>query len=220
MRCCSIVKRISVCAVFVAQAVYAMGDDLKTVKSSYTYYATPEMSVTNAKREALNRAMERALADEFGMLVTQSTATVVSDKNGDSETKFISTGQSELRGEWIETIGEPDYKIGYSEGLLVVEVAVKGKARKIDFSRAMFSVSTLRKDKTALYATSSFNDGDIMCLDFEAPSTGFVAAYLVDAVGENAYRLLPYSLATNNPVTVDGGKLYRFFDRSGPTIRQ
>lgn len=212
MRCCWIAKILCAC-VLMTYGISLQGGDLKTVGASYTFYASAEMSVEQAKQTAFDRAVAKALADEFGMAVTQSAVTVICDTGGDTATKFIATGLSEVRGEWIETIGEPEYEINFSDGLLVVKVVVEGRAREIDFTKPMFSVATFRNDSHALSAATDFFDGDAINLGFEAPQSGFVAAYLVDGIGESACRLLPYALALNKPVAVEGGKYYNFFDR-------
>ena len=84
---------------------------MKTVEGEYTYHAPENVTVEQARRTALDRAMIQALADEFGTIVSQSNATRVENRNGHSDIDFLSIGGSEVKGEWIETIGEPIYNI-------------------------------------------------------------------------------------------------------------
>ena len=104
---------------------------MKTVEGEYTYHAPENVTMEQAKRTALDRAMIQALADEFGTIVSQSNATRVENKNGQTDIDFLSIGGSEVKGEWIETIGEPQYNIRYEGDMLIVSVKVKGKAREI-----------------------------------------------------------------------------------------
>lgn len=101
------------------------------VSATYTYYAPETMSVEEAKRVALDRAKIQAIADEFGTIVSQSTSTVITNINGESDTQFFALGGSDVKGEWIETIGEPEYEINYINNQLLVRCVVKGKAREI-----------------------------------------------------------------------------------------
>ena len=72
---------------------------------------TENISLEEAKRIALERAKIQAIADEFGTIVSQSNTTLVSNRNGESSSDFFSLGGSEVKGEWIETIGQPEYEI-------------------------------------------------------------------------------------------------------------
>lgn len=202
-------KFVSICVVALIHGINIHGGELKTVSASYTFYASEQMSVEQAKIAALDRAMAEALSKEFGMMITQSTATATADTNDSEQTSFITTGQIDVKGEWIETIGEPRFDITFSKGLFTVRVDVKGKARAIDFTKPTFSIQTICNDAPS----TEFHDGDAMYLDLEAPSSGFVAAYLLSPTEGNAYRLLPYTLAPNSPMAVEGGKTYRFFSR-------
>ncbi len=90
-----------------------MGYSQRTTKvsASYTYYAPETMSIEEAKRVALDRAKIQAIADEFGTIVLQSTSTVIINKNGVSDTQFFALGGNDVKGEWIETIGNPEYQL-------------------------------------------------------------------------------------------------------------
>lgn len=206
---CSVAKLFTFFAMAIS-SLYAWSNGLKTVHATYIYHAPAEMSVEQARQTALHRAMSQALADEFGMLVSQSSVTSLTDADGQTTTRLTVNGQSEVRGEWLETIGEPKFDISFSNGLTIVKVEVKGKAREIDFSRPMFSAATLRGSEV----TSDFNDGDAVYLKFEAPCAGFLAVYLADNLRGKVYRLLPYVLLPNKAVAVDGGRQYTFFNRN------
>ncbi len=184
---------------------------LHKVSATYLFHASPEMSVDQARQTALDRAMTKALADEFGMTVTQATSSAVAVSGEASRSQFISTGGSELRGEWIETLGEPRFDISFADGMLTVECTVSGRAREINPAEPRFAATTLRNGLTQADESTEFYDGDRLYLNFETPADGYLAAYLTDPVGGNAYRLLPYALMANEPLKVDGGCSYTYF---------
>ncbi|MDE6612443.1 MAG: DUF4384 domain-containing protein, partial [Muribaculaceae bacterium] len=75
--------------------------DLHTVSATYTYYAGSDESVDQARQKAFERAVTRALAAEFGMTLSQTTSSYMSEDNASSDSRFISASESEVRGEWI-----------------------------------------------------------------------------------------------------------------------
>ena len=80
-------------------ATYAQ--KVQKVTATYTYHAPENVTLEEAKRTALDRAKIQAIADAFGTLVTQSNSTVVTNQNGQSDSRFFSLGGSEVKGEWI-----------------------------------------------------------------------------------------------------------------------
>lgn len=208
MRCNLIAKLATVCALALTCGP-GHGRELKSVSATYTYHASEQMTVEQAKQTALDRAITEAIAAEFGTLVTHTTATAITATEEQQRSSIIATGQSEVKGEWIETVGSPKFDIMFADGLLTVKVEVKGKARAIDFSQPAFHATPVCNR----IPSTEFHDGDAMELEFQAPCDGYVAAYLTDAVGETAYRILPYTLTANAPMTVTGGKNYLFFNR-------
>lgn len=163
-----------------------------------------------AKRTALDRAMIQALADEFGTIVSQSNATRVENQNGQTNIDFLSIGGSEVKGEWIETIGEPIYNIRYEGGMLIVSVKVKGKAREIVSASIDFQARVLRNGIEDKFESDQFRSGDDLYLSFQSPISGYLAVYLVDA-NNQAYCLLPYRNQMDGIYPVKANQRYLFF---------
>ena len=184
---------------------------LKTVKAEYTYYAPENVTLEHAKHIALERAMIQALADEFGTIVTQQNATRVENRNGQSDIDFLSIGGSEVKGEWIETIGEPIYNIRYEGNMLVVDCKVKGKAREIISAGIDFQVHILRNGTDDKFEADQFRNGDDLFLSFQSPVSGYLAVYLVDA-SEQAYCLLPYRNQADGIYPIKANQHYLFFN--------
>ena len=184
---------------------------MNTVEGEYTYHAPENVTLDQAKRTALDRAMIQALADEFGTIVTQQNATRVENHNGQSAIDFLSIGGSEVKGEWIETIGEPIYNIRYEGNMLVVVCKVKGKAREITSACIDFHTKVLRNGTDDKFVSDQFRSGDDLYLSFQSPVAGYLAVYLIDAENQ-AYCLLPYRNQTNGVYTVEANRRYLFFN--------
>lgn len=183
------------------------------VSATYTYYAPETMSVEEAKRTALDRAKIQAIADEFGTIVSQSTSTVITNKNGESDTQFYAIGGSDVKGEWIETIGNPEYQLNFENHFLVVTCSVKGKAREINSAKIEFSAKTLRNGTELRFEDVNFRDGDDLYLHFQAPTNGYLAAYLLDELSQTVYCILPYKAQTFSAYPVLANKEYVLFSR-------
>ena len=192
-----------------SSAVFAQ--KLKTVEGEYTYHAPENVTMEQAKRTALDRAMIQALADEFGTIVTQQNTTRVENSNGQSDIDFLSIGGSEVKGEWIETIGEPIYDIRYEGNMLVVVCKVKGKAREIVSAGIDFQAKILRNGTDDKFESDQFRSGDDLYLSFQSPVSGYLAVYLVDADSQ-AYCLLPYRSQTDGIYPVKVNQRYIFFN--------
>lgn len=193
----------------------------KTVTATYTYYAPETMSLEEAKRTALDRAKIKAIADEFGTIVTQNTSTSVSNKNGETDTHFFSVGSSDVKGEWIETAQDPKYEISYSDGFLIISVEVKGKIREITRTDISIDARILRNGIELRNENDSFLSGDDLYLYFKSPISGFLLVYLVDYSTNNVYCLLPYSNSGEVSQEIEMDRPYIFFHQESteyPTL--
>lgn len=183
---------------------------VKSVEGEYTYYAPENVTLEEAKRTALNRAKIQALADAFGTIVSQYNATRVENRNGRSDIDFSSIGGSEVKGEWIETTGEPNYDISYEGRMLVITVHVKGKAREIVSASIDFQAHILRNGTEDKFESDQFRSGDELYLSFQSPVSGYLAVYLVDAENQ-VYCLLPYRNQTDGIYPITANRRYLFF---------
>lgn len=183
---------------------------MKTVEGEYIYHAPENVTLEEARRTALDRAKIQALADAFGTIVSQTNATHVQNRNGNSDIDFLSVGGSEVKGEWIETIGEPQYDISYEQGMLVVKVSVRGKAREIVSAQIDIKAKVLRNGTEDKFESDEFRDGDDLYLSFVSPVSGYLAVYLVDDE-RKAYCLLPYQNQEGGAYRIKSNKHYLFF---------
>ena len=184
---------------------------VEKVRASYTYHAPENITLEQAKRTALERAKLQAIADEFGTVVSQSNTMLVSNRNEESSTDFFSLGSSEVRGEWIETIGEPTYEICYEQGTLVVKVIVAGRIREITKAKIDFKAEVLCNGTDLKFARTDFKSGDDLYLYFLSPVDGYLAVYLLDEVSRMVYCLLPYKSSSESVARIEHDKPYVFF---------
>lgn len=182
----------------------------KTVSGEYTYYVPENIDLEKAKQIALERVKVQLIADEFGTVVSQNNATTVKNSNGKSDIDFVSVGGSEVRGEWIETIGEPDFKPSFDNGQMIIKVHIKGKIREIVSADINFRALVLRNGTEDKYEDDTFKSGDDLFLSFTSPISGYVTVYLVDNDG-TAFCLLPYQNQEQGNVKINANERYVFF---------
>lgn len=180
------------------------------VDATYTYYAPENITLEAARRTALERAKIKIIAEEFGTVVSQSNTTRIENSNGESQIDFLSIGGSEVRGEWIETLKEPQYQISYEQGMLVVTVSVSGIIREIVNAQIEIDAHILRNGTERKFESEDFLSGDDLYLLFKSPTSGYLAVYLVDAL-DNAYCLLPYSGQKEGIYTIESNREYLLF---------
>lgn len=182
-----------------------------TVDANYTYHAPEDVSLSAAKQTALERAKIQAIADAFGTIVSESNSVRMTNRNGQSTVDFMSIGGSDVKGEWIETIGEPKYQIDYNGEMLTVSVNCKGRIREIVANEIDFQAKVLRNGTDDRFESDTFFSGDNLYLSFTSPVAGYLAVYLVD-VGNMACCLLPYQAQQDGIYTVKANQRYVFFN--------
>lgn len=201
-------KIILILALIVAPLMLSAQKTL-TASGSYTYNAPTNISLDQAKSIALERAKNEIIAEHFGTIVGVNNYTEVSNIDGKSSVKYLSLGESEVRGEWIETIGKPDYKVKYEKNFQVITVTVEGTIRELTSAKVNFSAKVLRNGVEDRFESDSFKDGDDIYISFESPVSGYLAIFLYDQEGIN--RLLPMPASSEGSYLVQGGEKQVFF---------
>ncbi|MBQ8499834.1 MAG: DUF4384 domain-containing protein [Bacteroidales bacterium] len=199
-------------AVFVAVASYAQR--VQTVSVDYTYVIPENVTYEQAKEIVVQRAKVKAIADNFGMRVGALNMTRMQTVNGESQTDLLSFGESEVRGEWIETIGVPEYRKGVSDDMFFVSVSIRGKIRELHEKRAVADLNIKVLDNpTGNEEVLEFRNGDHLYMSLLSPIDGYVAVYQYDG-DKTVFRLLPYVSQTDGKVEVKGKREYLFFHRN------
>lgn len=190
----------------------AAAQKIKNVCGEFTYYAEGNETPNDARQKALDGARLKAIADEFGTIISQSTLQEETSLNGDENSFFSQLSSSEVKGEWIEDTSEPEYEISYLQDMLVVKCRICGKAREISNEWTDFKAMVLRNGTEEKFAGVEFRQNDDMYLRFKSPVDGYVAVYLIDDA-RNAFCLLPYMSNSNGQYPVSHGKDYVFFSQ-------
>lgn len=190
----------------------AFAQKAKNVCGEYTFYVPENVSLSEAKRIALERAKIQALADEFGTVVSEMNTSIDKDVNGIADSHFFSLSNTEVKGEWIENNKDPQYIIDTNKenGTMVVTCSICGKARKIRNAQIEFIAKILKNGTAPRCESDVFHNGDDMFLQFQSPVDGYVAIYLIDET-PTAYCLLPYRKDGDGQCPVKHGETYIFF---------
>ena len=205
-------RRILLSAIlFMVSVLGVFAQKTLTVDAEYTYRAPEDVALSQAKRTALDRAKIQAIAEAFGTIVSESNTLRMSNKNGQSDVDFMSISGSDVKGEGIETIGDPQYQIEYDGETLVVTAKCKGKIREIVGNEVDFQVKVLRNGTDDRSESDVFFSGDNFYVSFTSPVAGYVAIYLVD-VGNMACCLLPYQAQQDGIYSVKANQRYVFFN--------
>ena len=184
-------------------------DKVRVVMGEYTYYAPSHVSVDEARAEAVRRARLQALADAYGTTLQSTTTTTVHNSATTSQVDVSTLAQSEVRGEWIEDVDEPQVDVTYEQDMLVVTARVRGRTRPVTTAQVQVEVRLLRNGTEPRYESGEFRAGDDLYLYFRTPAAGYVAVYLLD--GEAAYCLLPYARDPAGIVRVGNDRPHVFF---------
>ncbi|MDE7385633.1 MAG: DUF4384 domain-containing protein [Muribaculaceae bacterium] len=190
----------------------AVAQKTKNVSASYTYYAPETVSIEDAKKIAIERARIQAIADEFGTVISQNTSTVVSNKNGESDTQFFSFGGSDIKGEWVADTTTPEVSVTYEDNMLVVHAKVCGKAREKKTADFDLSIKTLCNR----IESERFHNNDRLSVRFQTPVNGFLSIWLADDNLKKAYCLLPYENSNGEAREIKSKNDYELLSTADP----
>ena len=193
-------------------ALPVFAQKVKTVEGEFVYHVPETESLADAKKHALKVARLHAIASEFGTIVAQSNVTRIEADNGQTQTHFSSFGSSDVKGEWIETIGKPEYNISYVDETLIVHCKVKGKARELSYAQADFQAKVLRNGTDDRSESDQFVNGNHFYLSFQTPKKGYLAVYAADA-DDHVQCLLPYRKQQDGIYQVEANRRYVFFSK-------
>ena len=215
------VKKFICCLICLLFSIYSFSQKTKTVDGEYTYVVPENVDLGKAKHTALERLKIQLIADEFGTIISQSNSTMVKNINEKSDINFLSVGSSEVKGEWIETIGTPIFKTEILGDQLVVKVWAKGKIREIISSNIDIDVHILRNGTEDKFESEEFKSGDDLYISLISPINGYVAIYLIDN-DNTAFCLLPYQNQEYGNIKIRANERYVFFSKelAVPNIRQ
>ena len=191
--------------------IWLSAQKVRTASGSYTYFVPSNVPTEKAELIAFERLRTQIIADNFGRLVSSSNFTNISNSTQGSVVNVMTIGESEVKGEWLETVGVPKYTYGMDEhGGLIITVQATGRIREITTPPIEFDAKLLRNGTTEEYEAYDFKENDKLYLSFKSPVAGYVAIFLYDGNSE-VYRMLPYSNQADESIPIVGNKEYIFF---------
>ena len=191
----------------------AYADDVRTLEGEYEHKGNQSQSINECKAKALEGARIKALATAFGTTVGQEMISTTIGTGANEHNRFMELQRSEVKGEWLGDIGEPEYQISISpDGSPIVKCKVKGKAKALSNKGVDFETLVLRNGTTKKHADTNFRHKDYMYLYFTSPVAGYLQVYLADEAGQ-VYGILPYLSGGVSEIKVKKGYDYIFFDK-------
>ena len=185
---------------------------VKKVKATITYVVPENQSIADAVNIVIEQAKLKAIADEFGTMIEQTNLTQIDTRNGESNMELHSYNESQVKGEWIETIKQKVER-GFENEMITLTCKIEGRARERKASTTMLEVKVLRNAPEKQFESDTFKDGDQLFLEFKSPADGYIAIYLIDSDKE-ATCLLPYPADPDGQMEVKHGQEYIFFSRA------
>lgn len=203
------IQKIIITALLVFIPLMSSAQKTVTASGTYTYYAPMNVLPEQAELTAIERAKIDIIEKEFGTVMGVSNYTEIMNEGAESSVRFLSLGESEVLGEWLETIGKPEIKHDFANNMQVIMVSIRGHVREIKTAKVDFEANVLRNGISDRFESAEFKDGDNFFVSFQSPVDGYVAIYLYDLSGVN--RLLPMKYSGHPAYFVSADTKYVFF---------
>lgn len=205
-------KRLVFSIILLALAIVGYAQRAVSVSGEYRYVVPDNVSRTDAKNIAIERARNEAMAKEFGTVVSQTNTTTTKVVDGKVETGFISMGGTESKGLWLDDTKEPEVKTFYENDVMVIVAKVWGKAREIKNAETEMDIKILCNGME----NERFKNNDKFSIDFKSASKGYVAIFLRDENLDPIYCMLPYENENGEVRAVKSGTKYNFLSTKDP----
>lgn len=185
--------------------------ETRTAKGTETYVIPKNMTIEQAEVEAVKQAQLRIIADNFGTIVGSASTMTFSNRNGKSTSSSFTFGDTEVKGEWIETTEGPHIERRVVNDEFVLYVTIAGKIREIVSAPIQFQAKVLRNGTEENCESEVFKHRDYMYMSFQSPESGYVTIYITD--GKDVQCLFPYNGLSAEHMKVDADKRYIFFSK-------
>lgn len=192
----------------------AYSQETRKVCGEFKYYVQNNETLELAQKKAIELAKTQALVKEFGEKISRNQVLVTKESETDYSDVYYESAMTNVNGEWLRDVGEPQITKSVENGLLVINVSICGEARESISSTIVFSSALLRNGVERRFESAEFKAGDQLYALFQSPIDGYLAIYQVDE-NQTAYCLLPYRNDHSGRVPVEANKEYLFFSASG-----
>ncbi|MBQ9439190.1 MAG: hypothetical protein IJU35_01125 [Paludibacteraceae bacterium] len=176
-------------------------------------YVMPEtQTLVEAKRNAIIQARLKAIANEFGTVVSQTNTTAMHNRDGKTNSSFNSYSENEVRGIWISDTNEPELTIKYRNEMTVIHVEVCGNIREQKRETVEVQIKPLNKG----IESTLFKNNDRFSISFKSAANGYVAIFIRDDDNEIVNVMMPYEDSDGNAREVKSNKEYLFLCTKDP----
>lgn len=203
--------RIAVVSVCIMMSLNLQAQELRTASGSELFVIPKNMTLEQAEASAVEQAKLRIIADNFGTIVDSGTTMIMSNSNGESYSRSFTFGETEVKGEWIETTSGPFIEKKVINDEFVLEVTIAGKIREIVTAPVLFNAKVLRNGVTDNCESDSFRNGDYMYMSFQSPEDGYLSIYITD--GNDVQCLYPYKGLPSEYMHVSADIRHLFFSK-------
>ncbi|MBQ8573266.1 MAG: hypothetical protein IJ450_00225 [Bacteroidales bacterium] len=181
-------------------------------KGTGIFVIPKNMTIEQAEVEAVRQVQNQIIEDNFGTVVGSASTITMSNRNGQSETTSFTFGDTEVRGEWLETTSGPDIERKLINGEFALQVTIAGKIREIVSAPIMYNAKVLRNGVEDNCESDTFKYGDYMYMSFQSPEDGYLSIYITD--GKDVQCLFPYEGLQSDYMHLKADKRYVFFSRA------
>lgn len=176
-------------------------------------YVVPEtQTLSEAKQTAITQARLKAIADEFGTIVSQTNTTASHTKDGKTKSSFNSYSENEVRGIWISDTKDPEVSVKYRNDMMVIHAEVCGKVREQKQSAVELQIKPLNKG----IESTLFKNNDPFSVSFKSAVSGYVAVFIREDDNGTVNVMMPYDNGDGNARAVKSNKEYLFLCTQDP----
>ena len=183
--------------------------------ATYTMVLSRTSTMQETETMCIEQARLKAIADAFGLSVSETTVGNVSDQNGKVTDLFNVLTKTSVRGEWISDTAPPKLEWKCENNDLIVTAYVSGKIRenskegKTDVEFYACLPSDYRTE------TTSFRSGQTLNTFFRSARKGYLSVFYVDHTTGDAYRVFPSpAYSSLDHLEVNADQDYVLFNRS------
>jgi hypothetical protein len=183
--------------------------------ATYTMVLSRTSTMQETETMCIEQARLKAIADAFGLSVSETTVGNVSDQNGKVTDLFNVLTKTSVRGEWISDTAPPKLEWKCENNDLIVTAYVSGKIRenskegKTDVEFYACLPSDYRTE------TKSFRSGQTLNTFFRSARKGYLSVFYVDHTTGDAYRVFPSpAYSSLDHLEVNADQDYVLFNRS------
>lgn len=191
--------------------------DIRKIRGEAERFSPESESPEEALKKAIAEAQIDALEKAFGTALTERTMNISVTHDGRTSNIAHSSGESQINGDWIRNLTDPEIKIVPVDHGTMYYVKVYGEAREIKYNKIDVDCRLLCNgtdpDKDRLRG-DIFYEGDELYVYFTSPVDGWLSIYLIDDDDDRTTQcLVPYDGQREGAYPIVANREYIFFSK-------